>query len=77
VYAVCAAQVREDPPLSERYAARAVALLSRAFGKDYGAVAEDVAKDKDLDLLRSREDFQELLKEWERRFRSKTDGKVP
>jgi tetratricopeptide (TPR) repeat protein len=77
VYAICAAQVRKDPPLSERYAARSVALLGRAFEKDYRAVAEDVAKDKDLDVLRSREDFQKLLKEWESRLPSKSEGKAP
>jgi serine/threonine protein kinase/tetratricopeptide (TPR) repeat protein len=65
VFAICSAEVRDDPALSERYAARAVALLGRAFEKDYCAVAENVTKDAALDVLRSREDFLKLSKEWQ------------
>ncbi len=60
VYATCAARVRADPALSENYAVRAVALLGRAFDKDAAAVADAVAKDTNLDVLRSREDFRKL-----------------
>jgi tetratricopeptide (TPR) repeat protein len=59
VYAIAAVHAPEDPPLAERYAARAVALLGRAFDKD-AAIAEAVAKDTNLDVLRAREDFQKL-----------------
>jgi serine/threonine protein kinase/tetratricopeptide (TPR) repeat protein len=67
VYAVCTPQVRGDPELAEKYAASAVALLRRGFEKDYRAIAKDVADDSDLNVLRSRPDFQKLLKEWEGR----------
>jgi tetratricopeptide (TPR) repeat protein len=61
VHAICAAKVRGEPELSERYAARAVALLGRAFEADPRDVAERVASDPNLDALRPRADFQELL----------------
>jgi hypothetical protein len=73
VYAVCVPQVPDDPQLAEKYAASAVALLRRGFEKDYRAIAKDVADDSDLDVLRSRTDFQKLLKEWEgRKIRSRS-----
>jgi serine/threonine protein kinase/tetratricopeptide (TPR) repeat protein len=65
VYAVAAAAVRDKAQLSEKYAAHAVALLRQAFAKNYQAVAAEVKKDKKLDVLRSRLDFQKLLKEFE------------
>jgi serine/threonine protein kinase/tetratricopeptide (TPR) repeat protein len=67
VYAVCTPQVRDDPDLAEKYAASAVALLRRGFEKDYRAIAKGVADDSDLDVLRSRQDFRKLMKEWEGR----------
>ncbi len=65
VHALAAAAVPDKVPLSQKYAARAVALLRRAFEKNYQAVADEVREDKTLDLLRSREDFRKLLKEFE------------
>src|SRR5262249_18749094 len=65
VFAVCSVAARDDAKLSEQYAARAVALLRRAFEKNYKAIATDVRRDKNLDVLRSREDFKKLLTEWE------------
>jgi tetratricopeptide (TPR) repeat protein len=65
VFAVCSVAAREDAKLSEQYAARAVALLRRAFEKNYKAIATDIRRDKNLDVLRSREDFKKLLTEWE------------
>ncbi len=65
VYAVAAAAVRDQPQLAEKYAAQALALLRRAFEKNYQAVADEVREDKKLDRLRSRDDFQKLMKEFE------------
>ena len=65
VYAVCAAGVRGEPAVFERYAARAVALLGRASEKDCRGIAEAVANDPNLDVLRAREDFQKLAKQWQ------------
>jgi serine/threonine protein kinase len=65
VFAVCSAAVPDDAELSEHYAARAVNLLRRAFEKNESAIATDVRRDKNLDVLRSREDFKKLLAEWE------------
>jgi serine/threonine protein kinase len=67
VHAVAAATVRDQADLSEKYAARAVALLRRAFEKNYQAVADEVREGKHLDLLRSREDFRRLLKDFQAR----------
>jgi serine/threonine protein kinase/tetratricopeptide (TPR) repeat protein len=64
VYAISSGMVREDPALSEKYAARGVALLRRAFEKDHRVAAESVANDKDLAVLRLREDFKKLSNEW-------------
>jgi tetratricopeptide (TPR) repeat protein len=56
----------ERQELAERYAAGAVALLrrlqSQGYFKNRGNVA-DLEKDKDLDSLRRRPDFQQLLAE--------------
>jgi tetratricopeptide (TPR) repeat protein/tRNA A-37 threonylcarbamoyl transferase component Bud32 len=65
VYAVASAAVTNDAKLSERYAVRAIALLRRAFEKNYMAIAEDVRKDKNLAAVRSRDDFRKLVAEWE------------
>jgi hypothetical protein len=56
--------VPDDPKLAERYSVKAVALLRRAFEKNYADIAADVQKDKNLDRLRAREDFRKLMKEW-------------
>jgi tetratricopeptide (TPR) repeat protein len=52
--------------LAEGYAARAVELLRRALAKGFQGAAR-VNKDKDLDALRERADFKELLAEWQAR----------
>src|SRR5262249_45322449 len=53
-----------DPAVQERYAARAVALLRDAVAKGYNKVAH-LKKDSDLDALRQRADFQQLLADLE------------
>jgi hypothetical protein len=68
VPALAATAVNGDAALSERYAARAVALLRQAVDAGY-ANAGHMRKDSDLDSLRRREDFRELLK--------KLDAKKP
>jgi tetratricopeptide (TPR) repeat protein len=65
VHAVASAAVTDDPRLKERYAGRAVGLLRRAFETNYGAIAKDVEKDKNLNAIRSRDDFRKLAAEWE------------
>jgi serine/threonine protein kinase len=67
VHAIAAATVRDQADLSEKYSARAVALLRRAFEKNYQAVADEVREDRHLDFLRSREDFRKLLKDFQAR----------
>ncbi len=62
-YARCV-PLADKPEVKERYAARAVALLQQAVAKGYKDVAH-MKKDRDLDALRDREDFQALLKELE------------
>jgi serine/threonine protein kinase len=64
VYAVASAAARGDVTAAERYAARAVELLREVHQKGYEAMA-DIKKDKNLDPLRSRADFQKLLAEVE------------
>jgi hypothetical protein len=52
--------------LAEQYAARAVALLRRSQSQGYFKEPANLAtlkQDKDLDPLRSRDDFQKLLRE--------------
>jgi tetratricopeptide (TPR) repeat protein len=60
IYALAAASPR-DPKLAEQYAARAVALLRQAIGKGYRNFA-NLRSDADLESLRGRADFAELLK---------------
>jgi WD40 repeat protein/serine/threonine protein kinase len=50
----------ERDRLAERYAARAVELLRQAFQQGFEDV-EQMKKDSDLDPLRSREDYKELI----------------
>jgi serine/threonine-protein kinase len=70
VYALAVAQAMKEAPknpnsvLAEKYAARAVALLRQAVQKGYKNIAE-LKKDADLDCLRQRPDFQQLLAELE------------
>jgi len=52
----------ERKSLTEKYSARAVALLRHAVKAGYKDV-EHLEKDSDLDPLRARSDFQQLLRE--------------
>ncbi len=61
VHALATGAVAADAILSERYGSRAVALLRQAVEAGYHD-AERLRKDADLDSLRRREDFRELLK---------------
>jgi serine/threonine-protein kinase len=62
VCSVASASVKNDAKLSDRYAARAVELLRQAVARGYKDV-EHLKKDPDLDPLRGREDFKQLLAE--------------
>jgi serine/threonine protein kinase len=66
VYGLSAAAVKDDIPLRERYAARAVELLRQATQKGYRDL-DHMKRDSDLDALRARRDFQELLTELQSR----------
>jgi serine/threonine protein kinase len=72
VCSLCSAAVRRDDKLTgeeqerrgEQYAARAVALLKMAKAAGFfktAAQIEEMRKDKDLEALRGRRDFQELF----------------
>jgi tetratricopeptide (TPR) repeat protein len=79
VYAVAATAALQDAKrpdaertvLADRYAAAAVASLRRAVQKGYKDGSK-IDQDKDLESLRSREDFKSLLEELGRK--SGTDG---
>ncbi len=60
VHALAAGAVKDDAALSERYAARAVALLRQAVGAGFKDAAH-MAKERDLDALRDRADFQQFV----------------
>jgi hypothetical protein len=68
VYGLACAAARKDSQLSdtdreklaERYAARAVTLVSEAWDRGYHDLA-NIRRDTDLDALRTRADFQKLL----------------
>jgi serine/threonine protein kinase/tetratricopeptide (TPR) repeat protein len=61
VYALSVAAVDGDTKWAEQYAVRAVELLRQAVAKGYREV-EHMEKDGDLESLRSRADFQKLLR---------------
>jgi tetratricopeptide (TPR) repeat protein len=63
VYALSATAAGADAKLAERYAARAVDLLTRAEKAGYfrGAGRRDQLKEKTFDPLRSREEFKRLV----------------
>ncbi len=61
VYAICSRFAHEDSPLAESYAGRAVRLLRQALAKGYKDPAR-LKTDSDLDALRSRADFQDLVR---------------
>jgi serine/threonine protein kinase/tetratricopeptide (TPR) repeat protein len=62
ICALAAAAVKDDAKLQDQYAARAVELLRQAIAKGYKDAAH-VKQDKDLDALRSRQDFTKLFAE--------------
>jgi hypothetical protein len=62
IYSLSAGAVKSDPPLSERYALRAIAFLCQAADAGYKD-SQHIRKDPDLDALRNREDFKKLLEE--------------
>jgi eukaryotic-like serine/threonine-protein kinase len=79
VYAVSSRTVRQDTSvkpaerekLASRYADQAMALLLRAQAAKYflGGGLSDLKRDRDMDPLRARADFQKLLAEAERQAR--------
>jgi hypothetical protein len=62
VYSLSSAAVKNDAKLVDRYATRAVELLRQAVAKGFKD-AEHLKKDTDLDPLRSRDDYKQLLQE--------------
>ena len=62
VHALAAGAVKGDATLADHYAVRAVALLRQAADAGYNN-SQTVQKDHDLDALRDRADFKDLLKE--------------
>jgi hypothetical protein len=79
VYALAAAQAAKEaaPHTSslgaEQYARRAMALLLQAVQKGYNNVAH-MKKDTDLDSLRQRPDFRQLLRNLEASAPRPPDG---
>jgi hypothetical protein len=62
VHALAAEAVKGDAALARRYVDRAVARLRKTLAAG-GVDANHVKKDPDLDVLRHRNDFQQVLKE--------------
>jgi eukaryotic-like serine/threonine-protein kinase len=62
VCALSAGAVKEQAKLQERYGARAVDLLRQAIAKGFRNV-QQINKDSDLDAVRRREDFKQLIAE--------------
>lgn len=60
VHALAAGAVMGDAALADRYAARAVVLLRQAVAAGYKD-GQHILKDSDLDALRGRKDFLDLL----------------
>jgi serine/threonine protein kinase len=60
VFGLSSAAAKDDAALAERYAARAVTMLRQAFIKGWTDIAHMV-RDSDLDSLRRRPDFADLL----------------
>jgi hypothetical protein len=60
IYALAAGAVKGDAALPDRYAARAVTLLKQAVTTGYKD-GDSLLKDPDLDALRRRKDFAQLL----------------
>jgi eukaryotic-like serine/threonine-protein kinase len=70
VFAAAAIVVKADAPKAEGYRLRAVAALRKAFESGYFKNASMLRelKSRDLELLRDRTDFQQLVKEIESKF---------
>ena len=64
VYALCSQLASADAPLADSYAGHAVRLLRLAVAKGFDDV-EHMKQDADLETLRSREEFQQLIKDLE------------
>src|SRR5262249_52347704 len=65
-YSLASACADADDKMRESHAAKAVALLQEARDKGYFKAKQQVEqarKDKDLDPLRARDDFKQLMKE--------------
>jgi hypothetical protein len=60
VYAICTRFAQADGPRAESYASRAVRLLRQALAKGYPQPMR-LTTDPDLNSLRSRADFQDLV----------------
>ncbi len=70
VYALAAAAPGLSPEARrEKYARRAVALLQQAIAKGYNHVAH-AKQDSDFDSLRKREDFQQFMRDWEKKAKT-------
>jgi tetratricopeptide (TPR) repeat protein len=64
IFSLASAATKDDTKLSDQYATRALELLREAVAKGYKKIAH-MKQDKDLDPLRSRDDFQKLLAQLE------------
>jgi serine/threonine-protein kinase len=64
VCSLSSAGVKNDAKLADRYATRAVELLRQAVAKGWKDI-DHLKKDTDLDPLRSRDDYKQLMKEME------------
>jgi tetratricopeptide (TPR) repeat protein len=62
VYSLSAQLASDDGPRSDSYAGEAVLLLRQAIAKGYKDLAH-INTDSDLEVLRSREDFQQVIKD--------------
>jgi serine/threonine protein kinase/Flp pilus assembly protein TadD len=62
VYALSSAAARNEPPLNERYAIRAVELLHQAVRKGYRDVIH-MKQDTDLNSIRARPDYHSLARD--------------
>jgi serine/threonine protein kinase len=74
-YALAAGLVGDDTARADRYALRALELLERGQKAGYPSTighVEHAREDEDLESLRSRKDFQDLLARWQEKYRGAT-----
>ena len=64
VYSLCVQLSRDDATRADVWGARAVVLIRQAVARGYKDIAR-IKTHTDLESLRSREDFQQLIKEME------------